>query len=128
MKYCISTYESRKSLCSAATITKTYSKNPIGGKTPISLLTGFALSDELLDCVEEGAKAEADAKVRANGSNRTMFTDFQEQENRSRKIDKISSLGCWDRRIRTWCARATHLRRRDGPPSIKETNTAKNEH
>lgn len=66
----------------------TYSKNPIGGKTPISLLTGLAFSDELLECVEEGAKAEADAKVRAKGSNRTMFTVFDEEEDRTKSTNR----------------------------------------
>ena len=48
------------------------------------------MSDELLECVDEGAKAEADAKVRAKGSNRTMFTDVREKEKYKSQIDKDS--------------------------------------
>jgi hypothetical protein len=73
------------------------------------LLTGLAFSDELLDCVEAGAKAEADAKVRAKGSNRTMFTVFEEEEEEKYKSqfdkDSYRKMFRWvvgSLNVRTW--------------------------
>ena len=43
----------------------TYSKNPIGGNTPISRSTGFALRADPLQRDAEDVKAEAEDKARA---------------------------------------------------------------
>lgn len=53
---------------------KTYSKNPVGGKTPISLSMGLAESAELSERQDDGTNAAADAAVRIKARIRTILS------------------------------------------------------
>jgi hypothetical protein len=52
----------------------TYSKNPTGGKTPISFCGATAVKPEDLLWTDAGAKAEAEANIRAPRRKRAMVS------------------------------------------------------